>query len=174
MRNRSMLLLPVLWLMACGSHGAAAAPDSAAAAATAKADSVKKDSVAKAAKHVVHRAPIDTAAAAGMRPLVRETYQYQGSSHDPFQPMVVPVDHGPELADLRLVAILYDPTDDSGSLATFRDIGNDHRYTVAPGQRLGRIAVVSMTANTVKLREDDFGTPRDQTYALRKPEEEKP
>lgn len=81
---------------------------------------------------------------------------------------------GPELADLRLVAILYDNRDPAGSLATFRDIGNDRRFTVAPGQRIGRITVVSVGRNNVKLREDEFGTARDQTYALRKPEDQRP
>ena len=84
------------------------------------------------------------------------------------------VERGPELADLRLVAILYDDRDPAGSIATFRDIGNDHRYTLVPGQRIGRISVVSVGRNTVKLREDDFGTARDQTYALRKPEDRTP
>ena len=173
MRNRSTLLAPaVLLLMACSGSAA-----SSTAAATAKADSAAKDSVAKAAPAkkaaVVHR-QIDTVAAAGMRPLVRETYTYEGSARDPFQPLIAPVELGPELADLRLVAILYDNRDPAGSLATFRDIGNDHRFTVAPGQRIGRITVVSVGRNNVKLREDEFGTARDQTYALRKPEDQRP
>jgi hypothetical protein len=33
---------------------------------------------------------------------------------------------------------------------------------------------VSVGRNNVKLREDDFGTARDQTYALRKPEDRTP
>jgi hypothetical protein len=173
MRNRSTLLAPVVLLLMACSGGAA----SSTAAATAKADSAAKDSVAKAApakKAVVVHHPIDTVAAAGMRPLVRETYTYEGSARDPFQPLVAPVELGPELADLRLVAILYDNRDPAGSLATFRDIGNDRRFTVAPGQRIGRITVVSVGRNNVKLREDEFGTARDQTYALRKPEDQRP
>jgi len=168
------LLVPVVVLVLACTGGAAAKAATAAAAA----DSVSKDSVAKkvAAKPaavVVHRT-IDTAAMAGMRPLVRETYTYEGSHRDPFQPIVVAVERGPELADLRLVAILYDDRDPAGSIATFRDIGNDRRYTLAPGQRIGRISVVSVGRNNVKLRQDDFGTARDQTYALRKPEDRTP
>lgn len=84
MRNRSTLLAPAVLLLVACSGGAA----SSTAAATAKADSAAKDSVAKAAPAkkaavVVHR-PIDTVAAAGMRPLVRETYTYEGSARDPF------------------------------------------------------------------------------------------
>jgi hypothetical protein len=168
------LLVPVVVLvLAC--TGGAGAKSAAAAAAT---DSVSKDTVVKkpAAKPAVVAAhqTIDTAAMAGLRPLVRETYTYEGSHRDPFQPIVVAVERGPELADLRLVAILYDDRDPAGSIATFRDIGNDRRYTLAPGQRLGRISVVSVGRNNVKLREDDFGTARDQTYALRKPEDRTP
>ena len=174
MRNRLFVLSPaVLLLLACGG-GAPANP----AAVAAKADSAAKDSAAKkaAAKPVavVRHQAIDTAAAAGMRPMVRETYTYEGSHRDPFLPLVAPVERGPELADLRLVAILYDDHNPTGSIATFRDIGNDRRYTLVPGQRVGRISVVSVGRNTVKLREDDFGTARDQTYALRKPEDQTP
>lgn len=173
MRNRLTLLAPsVAMLLAC----AGGAKGTGTAAVT---DSVAKDPAAapkpaaKPGAVAVHRT-IDTAAMAGLRPLVRETYTYEGSHRDPFQPIVVQVERGPELADLRLVAILYDDRDPAGSIATFRDIGNDRRYTLAPGQRIGRISVVSVGRNTVKLREDDFGTARDQTYALRKPEDRTP
>ena len=174
MRNKSMLLLPVALLIACGGGGA-----KSAATVVANADSVSKDSTTKAAAakkaangphHV-----FDTAAAAGARPLVRETFRYEGASvRDPFKPYIEQVERGPELPDLRLVALLFDERNPSGSIATFRDIGNDRRYTVSPGQRIGRISVVSVTASTVKLRMDDFGTPRDQTYSMRKPEDQKP
>lgn len=175
MRNRVILAVSALLLAACGG-GTKGTP---LAVPPATADSLAKDSTAKAAaaKKLVngpHHA-FDTAAAAGARPLVRETYRYESATlRDPFKPYVEQVDHGPELADLRLVALLYDARDPSGSIATFRDIANDHRYTVSPGQRLGRISVVSVTGNTVKLRMDDFGTMRDQTYSLRKPEDQKP
>ena len=87
---------------------------------------------------------------------------------DPFRPYIDQSERGPELPDLRLVALLYDNRDPKGSIATFRDIGNDHRYTVSPGQRIGRISMVNVTANTVKLRMDDFGTVREQVYTMRK------
>jgi hypothetical protein len=172
---KSMLSTLAVLVMGCGGT-----PATAATSVTT--DSVTKDSVAKvvAAKPkpgltpMTHRLPVDTVAASGVRPLVRETYTYEGSSRDPFQPLVLAVERGPELADLRLVAILFDDREPAGSIATFRDIGNDKRYTLTPGQRLGRISVVSVSRNTVKLREDDFGTARDQTYALRKPEDGKP
>ena len=175
MSNKSLLLVPVIFVLACGGGTTATmAPPTAAAL-----DSLAKDSTAKAAAaRKLANGPhhvFDTAAAAGIRPLLRETYRYESSgSRDPFKPYVEQVERGPELPDLRLVALLYDASDPNGSIATFRDIGNDHRYTVSPGQRIGRISVVSVTANTVKLRLDDFGAVREQTYSMRKPEDQKP
>lgn len=175
MRNRVRFAGMALVLAACGG-GTKGTP---LAVPPANADSLARDSTVKAgAAKKLANGPhhvFDTVAAAGVRPLVRETYRYESTGlRDPFKPYVEQVDHGPELADLRLVALLYDAGDPNGSIATFRDIGNDHRYTVSPGQRLGRISVVSVTASTVKLRMDDFGTMRDQTYSLRKPEDQKP
>ena len=173
MRNKPLLLVPVALLIACGGGAKAAAttvtnPDSVAKDSTTKAVAAKK--TANAPHHA-----FDTAAAAGARPLVRETYHYDAASvRDPFKPFIDQVDRGPELPDLRLVALLYDARNPSGSIATFRDIADDRRYTVSPGQRIGRISVVNVTASTVKLRIDDFGTMRDQTYSMRKPEDQKP
>ena len=174
MRNKAILLVPALFLIACGGGGGqatppvAANPDSVAKDAGTKAAAAKK--LANGPHHV-----FDTAAAGGARPLVRETYRYEAASvRDPFKPFIEQLERGPELPDLRLVALLFDERNPDGSIATFRDIGNDHRYTVSPGQRIGRISVVSVTATTVKLRIDDFGTTREQTYAMRKPEDQKP
>lgn len=162
------MLAALMFLAACGGGA------HAATTTTITADTAKAASKAKVVAAVPAGPAFDTAAAAGTRPLVRETYHYQGGPRDPFKPLVSPVDRGPELPDLRLVAIIYDDQHATGSLATFRDIGDDHRYTLSPGQRLGRLSVVSITANTVQLRQDDFGTEREQTYALRKPEDEQP
>jgi hypothetical protein len=177
MRTRVILAASALLLAACGG-GTSGTP---LAAPVSAADSLSRDSTAKAAantKRKLANGPhhvFDTVAAGGSRPLTRETYQYQSAStRDPFKPFVEQVEHGPELVDLRLVALLYDANDPSGSIATFRDIGDDHRFTVVPGQHIGRLSVVSVTANTVKLRMDDFGTVREQIYSMRKPEDQKP
>lgn len=167
MRNSATMLLPIAFCLACGGSGNAAATD------TVKADPAHAAATGKPLA-VRHAAWFDTAAAAGVRPLVRESYSYAGTDRDPFRPLVAPVDRGPELPDLRLVAIIYDDHNASRSLATFRDIGDNHRYTLSPGQHLGRLSVVDISANTVKLNQDDFGTEREQTYALRKPEDDRP
>lgn len=169
-----------LLLAACGGDAKASTTSTIVPADSAAHDSSKaggKPGSKPGAKLVIKAKghPFDTAAAGGLRPLVRETYQYEASAlRDPFKPLVQAVERGPELPDLRLVAILYDDHHADGSIVTFRDIGDDHRYTLSPGQRLGRISVVEVTATTVKLREDDLGTARDQTYSLRKPGDEKP
>jgi hypothetical protein len=172
MANKTLLLLPVVLLAAACGGGAA---KDAATAIVANADSLAKDSASKAPKTkaavVVHHA-FDTAAAAGDRPLERETYQYASMSvRDPFRPYVDQSERGPELPDLRLVALLFDSRNPERSIATFRDIGNDRRYTVSPGQRFGRISMVNASTNTVKLRMDDFGTAREQVYTMRKTED---
>ncbi|HEY3933608.1 MAG TPA: hypothetical protein VGL65_03240 [Gemmatimonadales bacterium] len=167
--KRFIAFVPVLLLAACGGGGAPTTP------AAGVEDTTSKPAAKAAAKQVVYQHPFDTLAAAGLRPMVRETYQYEGGgSHDPFMPIQVQVDRGPELADLKLVAILFDAQHPDGSIATFRDIGNNKRYTLVSGQRLGRLSVVSISDATVKLREDDFGTARDQSYSLRKTGDETP
>ena len=74
MANKKLLLLPMLLIAACGK-GTKDTPPSVVT----NADSVTKDSTAKvAAVARSARAPhhaFDTAAAAGSRPLERETYQ---------------------------------------------------------------------------------------------------
>ena len=72
------------------------------------------------------------------------------------------------------MAILYDARIPIGSIATFRDIGDDNRYTLVPRPAHRPHLVVSVSPTTAKLREDDFGTSHEQTYSLRKPEDEKP
>jgi hypothetical protein len=173
-RNNPLLLaIPAAFLLACGGGGT-----KSPTTVVGPNDSLAKDSAAKATAKKIASTPhhmFDTVAAAGMRPLVRETYQYVGASQrDPFKPYIDQTERGPELPDLRLVALLFDDRDPNGSIATFRDIGNDRRYTVSPGQRIGRISVVNVTATTVKLRMDDFGTMREQSYAMRKQEDQKP
>jgi len=166
------MMVPLVLALACGGGAqpgpttttVASKPDSAAA----------KDSAAKKSAAAPAAARIDTMAAAGMKPLVRETYRYVGDSRDPFRPVQQQMDLGPELVDLRLVAILYNQGDPSASIVTFRDLGNDHRYTMTPRQRFGRITIVSVDSNTVRLREDGVGSAQFQSYSLRRPEDQKP
>ena len=175
-RNRLTLLVPVVVLVLACTGGAAAKATAAAAAA----DSVSKDSAAKkpaakpaasrrrCAPHHRHRGD-GGHAAAGARDL-----SYEGSHRDPFQPIVErwsAVPNSRTCGWWRYCMMTAIPPAASRPSATSATIS---RYTLAPGQRIGRISVVSVGRNNVKLREDDFGTARDQTYAMRKPEDRTP
>ncbi len=170
LRNHACAGLMVL-LVACGGANAdPAQSDSAVAANTAKA-------AANAAKRAGGLDPtalqaIDTLAAAGERPLLRESFSYSGSSRDPFRSMITTTVSGPALTDLVLTAVLYDEQNVRNSVAVFRENGTNRRHTVHPGERIGRLYVSGMTRDTATLRFDDYGNVREQTYSLRSMEDE--
>lgn len=178
MRRETLAVLALAALVGCGGGATELSPADSATAA--KSDSAmaagaarrKAASDAQAAR--MSRLAIDTIAAAGGRPLLRETYSYEGAARDPFRSVIGVVQRGPELPDLRLTAVFFDDRDPGNSIAVFRDIGSNRRYDVHPGQRIGRIYVASVTRKDVTLRLDDFGTVREQTYSLRKAEDETP
>ena len=101
-------------------------------------------------------------------------YGWRGGGRDPFRPLVTQQAGGPELVDLALTSVLYQSSDPSRSVAIFRDTGNNQRYTVGVGDRIGRLSVVAITNGTATLRMNDFGTYRDQTYSLRRSEDGNP
>jgi hypothetical protein len=175
MRRKPLFLLALVTLAGCGGAAPVAKSaeevkaDSALAISTAR-----RKAAVEAQAEKMRRLDVDTLAAAGERPLMRESYAYQGAERDPFRSVMATVQRGPELPDLRLTAIFYDDRDPGNSIGVFRDAGNNRRYDVHPGQRIGRIYVASVTRKDVTLRLDDFGTVREQTYSLRKPEDEKP
>lgn len=161
----------LLLLVACG--GADAAPsqsDSAVAAdaAIAAANAAKRTGGIDGAL----LSAIDTLAAAGERPLLRESFSYSGSSRDPFRSMITTTVSGPALSDLVLTAVLYDEQNSRNSVAVFRENGSNRRHTVHPGDRIGRLYVSGMTRVTATLRFDDYGNVREQTYSLRPTEDE--
>lgn len=169
---RELLLLLGL-VTACGGGAGTAARDSVVAAVTAESAVAVAKTAAKAAAPV--HAPtiaLDTAALASDQPLLREAFGYDVTSRDPFRAVISADSRGPELPDLRLVGIIYDERSPANSVATFRDIGSKIRYNVRPGDRIGRLLVASVQKTDVVLRMNDFGTVREQTYSLRKTEDE--
>lgn len=172
---RKLLLLLGL-VTACGGGAKTAASDSVAAAITAESTTAVAKAAATAdtaaAPAPVQTIALDTAALASDRPLLRETFGYDVTSRDPFRVVISADSRGPELPDLRLVGIIYDERSPANSVATFRDIGSKLRYNVRPGDRIGRILVASVQQTDVVLRMNDFGTVREQTYSLRKTEDE--
>lgn len=166
--RRDALLLGLL-LVACG--GGAETGDEAAAL-------LAEDgtpSAAAAAPSAPAPAPmmaVDTLAASGQRPLLRESYTYQGGGRDPFRSVVNIAVSGPELPDLSLIGVIYDPSNARNSVATFRETGSNRRYNVSPGQSIGRLFVAEVQSTSATLRMNDFGVIREQTYSLRTRENE--
>lgn len=168
--RRDLRVLAVLVLAACGGGGdgldeteAMLAEDGAPAPAAA----------APAAP--VAAAPmvaVDTLAASGQRPLLRESYNYRGGGRDPFRSVINVAVSGPELPDLALVGVIYDAGNSRNSVATFRDAGSNRRYNVSPGQSIGRLFVAEVQPTSATLRMNDFGVIREQTYSLRTRENE--
>jgi hypothetical protein len=103
-------------------------------------------------------------------PLERETYAYSGASRDPFVSVLEGGTAGPELADLDLVGIMYNPRTQAASVATLRDRLNSKVYTVREGDRLGRMRVTDIRPKDVTFTLDDYGTERQETLTLRKQE----
>ena len=105
-------------------------------------------------------------------PMVRETFSYTGGSRDPFVSLLSIKQTGPELVDLTLVSILYDTRTPAQSAAVLRERVTNRRYTVKPGDRLGRMRVGEIRPKDVTFIIDDFGTERQETLTLRKQEVE--
>ena len=105
-------------------------------------------------------------------PMVRETFSYTGGSRDPFVSLLSIKQVGPELGDLSLVSILYDTRTPAQSAAVLRERVTNRRYTVKPGDRLGRMRVGEIRPKDVTFIIDDFGTERQEILTLRKQEVE--
>lgn len=174
MRNSSRLLLLGLFVAACGGGDATEATDTPPVSIEEPTTPAPAATTTAAQTVTVAPEPFDTAAARGERPLLREVYGWRGGGRDPFRPLVVEQTGGPEMVDLVLTSVLYQRNDPSRSVAIFRDSGNNKRYTVGVGDRIGRLAVVSIQEGTATLRMNDFGTSRDQTYSLRRSEDGNP
>jgi len=175
LHKSSVYFLLVAAVMACGGGGDAAVSDSATAAAAtalAKADSNRIRREAASAGLAGRMSIVDTLAASGQRPLLRESFSYEAYGRDPFRSMITTSDRGPALTDLILIAILYDERDSGNSVAVFRENGSNRRFTVNPGERIGRLYVSRVTRDNATLRFDDYGTTREQTYTLRPTEDE--
>lgn len=167
--RRDLRLLGVLLLAACGG-GADGADETEALLAEEGAPTAAAATPAPAA--AAPMAAVDTLAASGQRPLLRESYTYQGGGRDPFRSVVNIAVSGPELPDLSLIGVIYDAENSRNSVATFRETGNNRRYNVSPGQSIGRLFVAEVQPTSATLRMNDFGVIREQTYSLRTRENE--
>ena len=101
----------------------------------------------------------------------RESFSYAGGSRDPFVSLLANTKVGPELPDLVLVAIYYDTRNPGASVVMMREKIGGKKYSLRPGDRLGRMRVVTIRPKDVTFAIDDFGSERQETVSLRKQEE---
>ena len=98
--------------------------------------------------------------------LNREVFSYDaGERRDPFISLMRNGDLRPMLSDLRLVAVLYDPTGRS-SIAVMHDQSNKDQYRVRVGMTLGRMRVAQIEPKQVVFTIEEVGFSRQEALAL--------
>ncbi len=170
--RRDAHLLGLLLLVACGGGDDGLVLDETDALLAEDGAPAVDASTTPAPSAAAPMIAVDTLAASGERPLLRESYTYQGGGRDPFRSVVNIAVSGPELPDLSLVGVIYDASNTRNSVATFRETGSNRRYNVSPGQSIGRLFVADVSPTSATLRMNDFGVIREQTYSLRTRENE--
>lgn len=103
--------------------------------------------------------------------LLREQYSYEGGGRDPFRSLMrADSDMRPLIADLKLVAVIYDTRYPARSVAVLRDITNGRRYRVRSGEIVGRLKVTQIRPREIVFTVQEFGFERQETLALKKQE----
>ncbi len=151
---------------ACGG-GEEAAPAAAQPAAESPASLA---AAAPAAPMSQDTAMVDSLAA--ILALSREVFAYRGAGRDPFAPLTRSGDLRPDPKDLRVVGITFDPRYPQRSVAVLNDMSEARRYTVRPGDVVGRIRIVEIRATQVIAVVQEFGVDRQLVLPLRRRQEE--
>jgi ABC-type transport system substrate-binding protein len=115
-----------------------------------------------------------TAADTAPRVLInREIYQYDGDGRrDPFVSLLTTSDLRPLLADLKLVAVAYDPRGQK-SVAVLRDPTSKTQYKVKVGQTIGRMRVAAIQEKAVIFTIEEFGYSRQELLPIQPPDSSK-
>jgi hypothetical protein len=103
--------------------------------------------------------------------LSREVFAYRGSGRDPFMSLLRSGDMRPLPQDLRVVGITYDARYPRRSVAVLNDLAEVRRYTVRPGDVIGRIRIVEIRATEVIAVVQEFGVDRQLVLPLRRRQE---
>jgi hypothetical protein len=104
----------------------------------------------------------------GVLTLDRESFAYSSDGRrDPFASLVATGDLRPNIADVRLVGVVFDR--DGGSIAMLRDLKTDESYRVRVGDPLGRMRVTKIEPKQVVFTIEEFGFSRQETLALGDP-----
>jgi hypothetical protein len=120
--------------------------------------------------------PVPATAAADTAPKVlinREVFQYDGDGRrDPFVSLLTTSDLRPLLADLKLVAVAYDPRGQN-SVAVLRDATSKTQYKVKVGQTIGRMRVAAIQEKAVIFTIEEFGYSRQELLPIQPPDSTK-
>jgi hypothetical protein len=125
--------------------------------------------MAGAADTATQAAGQDSAAASLQ--LSREVFAYRGSGRDPFVSLLKSGDVRPLPQDLRVVGITFDPRYPQRSVAVMHDVSDMRRFTVRPGDVVGRIRIVEVRATEVIAVVQEFGVDRQVVLPLRRRQE---
>jgi hypothetical protein len=114
------------------------------------------------------------AADSGAKVLIaREVFQYDGDGRrDPFVSLLTTSDLRPLLADLKLVAVAYDPRGQN-SVAVLRDVTSKTQYKVKVGQTIGRMRVAAIQEKAVIFTIEEFGYSRQELLPIQPPDSSK-
>lgn len=144
-------------------------PNTAARSATPKPQPPAPDT-RKPVTAAVPAAPADTAPKVLIN---REVFQYDGDGRrDPFVSLLTTSDLRPLLADLKLVAVAYDPRGQN-SVAVLRDATSKTQYKVKVGQTIGRMRVAAIQEKAVIFTIEEFGYSRQELLPIQPPDSSK-
>lgn len=101
----------------------------------------------------------------------REVFAYRGSGRDPFVSLLKSGGVRPLPQDLRVVGITFDPRYPQRSVAVLRDVSDLRRFTVRPGDVVGRVRIVEVRAVEVIAVVQEFGVDRQVVLPLRRRQE---
>jgi hypothetical protein len=103
--------------------------------------------------------------------LSREVFSFRGSGRDPFVSLITSGDMRPLPRDLRVVGITFDPRYPQRSVAVLHDITDTRRFTVRPGDVIGRVRIVEVRTTEVIAVVQEFGVDRQVVLPLRRRQE---
>jgi len=149
-------------------------PNTAAKSVTAKPQPPAPDTRKPAVASLPAASPAAAAPDTTPRVLInREIFQYDGDGRrDPFVSLLTTSDLRPLLADLKLVAVAYDPRGQN-SVAVLRDPTSKTQYKVKVGQTIGRMRVAAIQEKAVIFTIEEFGYSRQELLPIQPPDSSK-
>ncbi|HLA91575.1 MAG TPA: hypothetical protein VJL28_14195 [Gemmatimonadaceae bacterium] len=150
---------------AAAQAGARSAPGARGAqGAPTKADSAR---AAQAADSAARRGSASQSGGKGTVTFYREEFSYSDEGRrDPFVSLMASGELKPLLADLSLIAVLYDHVAPNRSVAVLEDVSTRETYRVTVGDVVGRMKVVKIGQQDITFSIDEFGFSRQETLPV--------